>query len=453
MTCFAPAVGASRGLGRRRVSPCETNGIRRGRRRAAAHPVIASLAALVALACNSPVSSQTQPSADAAAPAGRPRAQDNHRSTCVAQVDDTTPTSLRPIATAFCSEAASLATTGAALSVQTPGGESLHITYGRRCRGRAEGVDRRTMFRWGSISKVVTSLAVLSTLNSRGGSPAATIGAWFPELESSWAAKLPVRSLLTHTSGLAAFDEDGTVASLDEFFSWVRDQAPPTAPSPHAYRNTNHILLGVLLERMTGRPWELAIREQVLAPLNLEVVVDPLAPPVDNAACGHIADGPPIPPGEDYRALLTAKPWLRPAGALSGSAAQLARLGVFFLGSEAHLEPLAHARGIMSTPAGVAADHGPVPLTGGALLFTPGMFAGQRAPSDLNRESTTPAPPDVLYHRGSTPAFHADLVIFPPRSGAPSPARGGVVAILDNSGHMYGATLAAASRALSNLRD
>ena len=130
------------------------------------------------------------------------------------QVDDTTPARLRPIATSFCVEAASFKTTGAALSVETPRGESMHLTYGRRCRGQPGGVNLRTAFRWGSISKVVTGLAVLAALISRGSSPDAPIGSWFPELDGSWVATLTVRSLLTHTSGLNAFNEDGAVASL-----------------------------------------------------------------------------------------------------------------------------------------------------------------------------------------------------------------------------------------------
>ena len=209
----------------------------------------------------------------------------------------------------------------------------------------------------------------------------------------------------------------------------------------------------MLLERVTGRPFDVAIREHVLAPLDLDLLVDPFVSPVDNASCGHISGEPPLALGDDYRVLLAAKPWLRPAGAISGSAVQLARLGLLFLRNEGEPGPLARAGAFMSIPAGVAADHGPAPLTRGAILFTPGLYAGQRAPSRPTMNHALPAIADVLYHRGATPAFHADLVIFSPQDDVKPYAGGGVISVLDNSGHMYGATLAAASRALSNLKD
>ena len=139
---------------------------------------------------------------------------------------------------------------------------------------------------------------------------------------------------------------------------------------------------------------------------------------------------------------------------LSGTADKLAHLGVFFLHGHPPSDALAHAREFMRTPAGVASPSGPTPLTNGALLFTPGMYAGSLTPPAPGHQATTDEALDVLYHRGATTTYHAELYIFrrrdqPLRAVTGGGHAGGVIAILDSSRHVYGATLAAASRALS----
>ena len=119
----------------------------------------------------------------------------------------------------------------------------------------------------------------------------------------------PNRARPTHQQLLPKFDEvqatlpsdllARAVASLSDFLTWVGEHPPTASTSAHAYRNTDHILLGVLLERVTGRPFEVAIREHVLAPLDLDLTATeatslPRTPPrIDRgeatAALGHVA--------------------------------------------------------------------------------------------------------------------------------------------------------------------
>lgn len=365
------------------------------------------------------------------------------------------PPDLRRVGRSFCTEAARYQTVGAALAVRTTHGETLDLAYGRRCEGQAGEVNSRTVFRWGSISKVVTGLAVVSALTSRDISTDTTIERWIPELANSWAGTITVSSLLSHTSGLDALNEDAPRRSVADFLSWIQRHSAGKVPTPHVYSNTNYVLLGLLLQRVTGLRWEQAVRDLVLGPLGLQgVLIDPISQPADDTACGHLPGAAPISLGEDYRDLLVAKPWLRPAGALSGTADKLAHLGVFFLHGHPPSDALAHAREFMRTPAGVASPSGPTPLTNGALLFTPGMYAGSLTPPAPGHQATTDEALDVLYHRGATTTYHAELYIFrrrdqPLRAVTGGGHAGGVIAILDSSRHVYGATLAAASRALS----
>ena len=103
--------------------------------------------------------------------------------------------------------------------------------------------DTTRTFRWASVTKLATALAVLSAideaildLDQPAGPPGST-----------------VRHLLAHASGLP-FDGDHVLAS------------PGTR---RIYSNTGFDLLGSLLEERAGRPFAVALADRVLAPLGM----------------------------------------------------------------------------------------------------------------------------------------------------------------------------------------
>lgn len=107
----------------------------------------------------------------------------------------------------------------------------------------AQHGDSDRVFRWASVTKVATALAVLTAVDD--GS-----------IELAEAAGPPgstVRHLLAHTSGLP-FDGEAV-------------QAKPGAR--RIYSNAGFDLLGRLLEERDGRPFAVALTDRVLAPLGM----------------------------------------------------------------------------------------------------------------------------------------------------------------------------------------
>ena len=99
------------------------------------------------------------------------------------------------------------------------------------------------------------------------------------------ADRAPLRTLLDHTSGIPSweFDPDwirrgrgerfapGRPFAKEQTLSYLRGRHPPVnAPGDrYSYSNTNHTLLGLIVERTTGRTFESEARRRVLDPLDL----------------------------------------------------------------------------------------------------------------------------------------------------------------------------------------
>ncbi|MET8689157.1 serine hydrolase domain-containing protein [Streptomyces sp. NPDC004732] len=136
--------------------------------------------------------------------------------------------------------------------------------------------------RIGSITKTFTSVAVLQQVAKGRIDLDAPVGDYVPELvPGERGRKVTVRMLLNHTSGIAdyilpAFPglltnpqkalDDGRFRKLPpEELVRLGLAAEPSAPrGTHAYANTNYIIAGLLLKKVTGQEPESYITENVI---------------------------------------------------------------------------------------------------------------------------------------------------------------------------------------------
>jgi CubicO group peptidase (beta-lactamase class C family) len=124
----------------------------------------------------------------------------------------------------------------------------------------------------GSITKTFTALLVMQLRDEGQLELDDPLGTWLPE---SRHARLTVRRLLSHTSGLQrepvgriwetleAPDVSRLLHELED-----ADQVLPPHLAFH-YSNLAFALLGQVVERLDGRPWAAALRERVLEPLGM----------------------------------------------------------------------------------------------------------------------------------------------------------------------------------------
>ncbi|RCW39929.1 D-alanyl-D-alanine carboxypeptidase [Halopolyspora algeriensis] len=142
--------------------------------------------------------------------------------------------------------------------------------------------------RVGSITKTFTAVAVLQQVGAGRIELDAPVGDYLPELlPGERGDTVTVRMLLNHTSGIGDYDTilfdsllRGSLADLEanrwryrraEEIATIGLEAPPTnAPGERwSYSNTNYVLTGLLLEKVTGHDAEDYITERIIRPLRL----------------------------------------------------------------------------------------------------------------------------------------------------------------------------------------
>ena len=139
----------------------------------------------------------------------------------------------------------------------------------------------QTVYRIGSITKQFTSAAVLQLVEQGKVSLDDSIGKHLPNIPAGWRA-VPVRQLLNHTSGIPSYTSAGPRWTSrmrldlphDSLLGIIANDSMDFASgSQWRYNNTGYYLLGMLIERVTGRSYADVVRDQLAAPLGLRATM------------------------------------------------------------------------------------------------------------------------------------------------------------------------------------
>jgi D-alanyl-D-alanine carboxypeptidase len=152
-------------------------------------------------------------------------------------------------------------------------------------RGLAD-VERRlplksdSILRYASISKQFTAATILKLAQDGKLGLDTPAGQYLPPCAS--AKGVTVRQLLNHTSGIRPYtdlpgamsvESSGrawTTASLMALFCNQRPVSPPGAR--YQYNNSGYVLLGAIIERVTGMAWHEAVMTRTTRPLGLRSI-------------------------------------------------------------------------------------------------------------------------------------------------------------------------------------
>jgi len=137
-------------------------------------------------------------------------------------------------------------------------------------------ITAETRFRVGSISKMFTSVMVFRLIEEGKLSLQTTLSQFFPEVRN--ADKITVENLLTHSSGLHNFTDDKDYGKWErlpqtheQMLARIKKMKPEFNPGArYEYSNTNYVLLGYILEKLTGKTYAQLLDEKIVAPLGLK---------------------------------------------------------------------------------------------------------------------------------------------------------------------------------------
>jgi CubicO group peptidase (beta-lactamase class C family) len=301
---------------------------------------------------------------------------------------------------------------GGALAVVDGQGEMHLRGFGTTGRG-GEEVTPDTPFVIGSTTKSMTALAVLQLVEDGTvglDDPLARHLAWFEVRPAAWSQQVTIRRLLEQTSGLPPLaGAPGTTWLSDvPIGQAARDVIGTELVSEPGtvwqYTNANYVLLGALIEEVTGRPYADHLEVRVFAPLGMTRTTARL----EEARQFGLRDGHRYILGVPV-AHLTYRQGLVPAGLVVSTARDLGRyLQALLQGGQLDGERVLSEAGVdaLSTPA-APAILGPwakQPATSYGL----GWFVGAGAFG----------PTPTVFHPGATPDFGATAALVPSTSSA-----------------------------------
>jgi CubicO group peptidase (beta-lactamase class C family) len=184
---------------------------------------------------------------------------------------------------------------GASLTIIKDGHLLLKRAYGLANIENGTNVKPETNFRLASLSKAFTAACILKLVEQRRLSLEDSIRSHIPELPP-YADEINLRHVLWHVSGLYDYDSanlTGYRGQLHEadVLKLMKTAPPPYFPpgSKYQYSNTGYVLLGVIVERVSGYPLPRFIDREVFQPLgmNNSVLFDAGKNIIRNRAYGY----------------------------------------------------------------------------------------------------------------------------------------------------------------------
>ncbi|HEY6329082.1 MAG TPA: serine hydrolase [Blastocatellia bacterium] len=169
---------------------------------------------------------------------------------------------------------------GAAIGIYSRGQMLMAKGYGMANVELNVPVKPETLFQSGSVGKQFVSAAVMMLVEEGKVRLDDSITKYFPDAPATWNPIL-IKNLLSHTSGLAEYETPERAGpkgpfylrldfTEDELLRKVEELPIEFAPGEKwDYRNTNYLLLGIMIHKVTGKFYADYMQERIFRPLGM----------------------------------------------------------------------------------------------------------------------------------------------------------------------------------------
>lgn len=129
---------------------------------------------------------------------------------------------------------------------------------------------RDTIFDVASLSKLFTAVVAMQQVERGRISLEASVARYVPAFGANGKAAVTVAQLMTHTAGLPAGLGLDPYPTIEERLAAIYGVALGSAPgTAYLYSDLSFILVGKIVEQVTGQPLDVVVREGVIGPLRL----------------------------------------------------------------------------------------------------------------------------------------------------------------------------------------
>lgn len=149
---------------------------------------------------------------------------------------------------------------------------SRSIGYAQVNGAEAKPLTGKSRFRIGSITKMFTAAMVLQLAEEGKLRLSDTLGMFFPQIPN--AGKITLLQIFSHRSGIPNVRRENKTNTLpmpqEEMLALIVNAKPDFEPgTQHAYSNTGYQVLGLILEKVTGKPYAQNLQERITSPIGL----------------------------------------------------------------------------------------------------------------------------------------------------------------------------------------
>lgn len=152
----------------------------------------------------------------------------------------------------------------------------LEKGYGLRNVEGKVAHDANSIFQIGSVTKQFTSTLILMLQQQGKLSVKDNLSKYFPEYK--YADKITIENLLNHVSGIYNYTNDADymqnhiteTLSQQAFWNRIKDKPLDFEPgTKFSYSNSGYVVLGYVIEKVTGKPYTALVREYLFQPANM----------------------------------------------------------------------------------------------------------------------------------------------------------------------------------------
>ena len=134
----------------------------------------------------------------------------------------------------------------------------------------------RTMFQSGSVGKQFTAAGIMALVEEGKLNLDQSITTVIEEVPQSW-QPITIRHLLTHSSGVPDYTSDGfdyrKDYSNEDFVRMASElELEFAAGTRWNYSNTGYVMLGIIIQRLTGEPYWDYLRERIFDPAGMKTI-------------------------------------------------------------------------------------------------------------------------------------------------------------------------------------